>query len=159
MNTDLTVKSIMTQEVVSVKPDTPLQEAAELLARHGFDGMPVVDEENKLVGILTEYDLISKGSATHLPTFQKIIQNLGVYSKDKSRFNEDFEELTRLTVKDMMNSDPLTLSDNATYEEAVSAFRDHHRVNPIPVIDQGRKVVGVVSRYDILKPLHLIENR
>ena len=81
-----TVQSIMTRDVVSVKPDTPLQEAAEVLARHGFNGMPVVDEENKLVGIITEYDLVAKGSAIHLPTFQLILQNIKVYNKDKSRF-------------------------------------------------------------------------
>lgn len=149
------VKDVMTKEVVSVRPNTPLQEAAEVLARHGFDGVPVVDQDNKLIGILTEYDLISKGSAIHLPTFQKVIQNLGIYSKDKSQFNKDFEELASLKVKDVMNNDPLTLSEDATYEEAVSAFRDHHRVNPIPVIDKERRVVGVISRYDILKPLHL----
>ena len=154
-----TVQSIMTRDVVSVKPDTPLQEAAEVLARHGFDGMPVVDEENKLVGILTEYDLISKGSSIHLPTFQKVIENLGIYHKDKSRFNKDFAELSALQVKDVMNKDPLTLSDDATYEEAVAAFRDHHRVNPIPVVDRDRRVIGVVSRFDILKPLHLMDKR
>ena len=154
-----TVKDIMTREVISVKPETPLQEAAEILAKHGFDGMPVVDEENKLVGILTEYDLISKGSATHLPTFQKIIKNLGVYSKDKSQFTKDFEEISSLKVKDVMNNDPLTLLEDATYEEAVQAFRDHHRVNPIPVIDQDRKVIGVISRFDVLKPLHLVEKQ
>jgi len=149
----------MTREVVSVKPETPLQEAAEILAKRGFDGMPVVDEESKLVGILTEYDLISKGSATHLPTFQKIIQNLGVYSKDKSQFTKDFEEISSLKVKDVMNKDPLTLFEDATYEEAVQAFRDHHRVNPIPVIDNDRKVIGVISRFDVLKPLHLVDKQ
>ena len=152
-----TIQSIMTRDVVSVKPDTPLQEAAELLARHGFDGMPVVDDENKLVGILTEYDLISKSSAIHLPTFQKVIENLGIYHKDKTRFKKDFAELASLQVKDVMNKDPLTLAEDATYEEAVAAFRDHHRVNPITVIDQYRKVVGVVSRFDVLKPLHLVD--
>ena len=156
MDLNPTIQSIMTRKVVSVKPDTPLQEAAELLARHGFDGMPVVDEENKLVGILTEYDLISKGSAIHLPTFQKVIENLGIYHKDKSRFKKDFAELSSLQVKDVMNKEPLILSEDATYEEAVAAFRDHHRVNPIPIIDKDRGVVGVISRFDILKPPHLL---
>lgn len=155
--TSSTIKGIMTSEVVSVRPGTPLQEAAEILAHHGFDGVPVVGEDNTLVGILTEYDLVSKGSAIHLPTFQKIIQNFGVYSKDKDRFNKEFEALSSLKVKDVMNDDPLTLSEDATYEEAVRAFKDHHRVNPIPVINQDQKVVGVVSRYDVLKPLHLAD--
>ncbi len=61
-----------------------------------------------------------------------------------------------LTVKDVMNGDPLTLPDDATYHEVVAAFRDHHRVNPIPAVNESRNVVGIVSRYDILNPLREI---
>ena len=152
----LGIKDIMNDQVISVLPDLPMADAASIIAEHGFDGVPVVDGEYKLVGILTEYDLVSKGSAIHLPTFQKIVQNLQVYGKDKSRFSKDFDALAALKVKDVMNDDPLTLPEDASYEDAVRAFRDHHRVNPIPVVDKDRKVVGVVSRFDVLKPLHLV---
>src|SRR3989338_8932667 len=151
-----TIKDIMTAKVISVRPETPLMEAAELLAKHGFDGVPVVDDGGKLVGILTEYDLISKGSAIHLPTFQKILENMSVFSKDKKEFQSDVAEVANMKVRAVMNDDPLTLSHDATYEEAVTAFREHHRVNPIPVIDKDRKVLGVVSRFDVLKPLRAI---
>ena len=146
------VKDIMTKEVISVNPETPLFEAAKVIAGHGFDGVPVVDEDDLLVGILTEYDLISRGSAVHLPTFQIILQNLPVFRKDRSSFAKEIQEIASLKVRDVMNSDPLTLPEDATYEDAVRAFRDHHRVNPIPVIDAERRVVGVVSRYDVLQP-------
>ncbi|OGI60340.1 hypothetical protein A2641_01320 [Candidatus Nomurabacteria bacterium RIFCSPHIGHO2_01_FULL_37_25] len=149
------VKNIMIEEVVSVSLDTPLIEVARILAEHSFDGMPVVDKNNKLVGILTEYDLISKGSAVHLPTLQIVLQDVKVYNKDKATFKETFEEIASLRVSDVMNSEPLTLDEDATFEEAVIAFRDHHRVNPIPVINKKREVVGVVSRYDILESLYL----
>ena len=154
-NKTVSVKDIMTTQVVIVRPDMLLMEAAKVLAEHNFDGVPVVDKENKLIGILTEYDLISKSTLIHFPTLQKIIQNIGVYGKDKSHFKKDFAEITSLTVKDAMNADPLTLPEDAAYEDVKQAFREHHRVNPIPVVDKDRKVIGVVSRYDVLKPLHL----
>lgn len=149
----ISVRDIMEKDVVSVRPDTPLADAAKILADHKFDGVPVVDENNMLVGILTEYDLVSKGSAIHLPTFQKILENLSIFSKDKKEFQSDIADVANMKVRDVMNDDPLTLSHDATYEEAVTAFRDHHRVNPIPVIDKDRKVIGVVSRFNVLKPL------
>jgi len=152
----ISVQDIMEKNVVSVRPDTPLSEAAAMLAKHGFDGVPVVDEQNTLCGILTEYDLVSKGSAIHLPTFQKILENMPVFSKDKKEFQSDVAEVANMKVRAVMNDDPLTLSHDATYEEAVTAFREHHRVNPIPVIDKDRKVLGVVSRFDVLKPLRAI---
>lgn len=146
----------MTREVVSVRPETSVLEAHDAIAKHNFDGVPVVDAENKLVGILTEYDLLVKGSSLHLPTFQKILGELQVYRRDRSRFRAEVEELTKLTVRDVMNTEPLTLPETATFEEVVAAFREHHRVNPIPVIDSDRRVVGVVSRYDVLRPLGLL---
>ena len=146
----------MEKNVVSVRPDTLLASAAKVLGEHGFDGVPVTDEIGTLVGILTEYDLISKGSAIHLPTFQKILESMPVFSKDKKDFQSDVEEVANMKVRDVMNDDPLTLGHDATYEEAVIAFRDHHRVNPIPVIDKDRKVIGVVSRFDVLKPLQAL---
>lgn len=147
----LTVQDIMIKKVVSVFPDTSLLEASRLLGEYRIDGAPVVDHKNALVGVLTEYDLVSKGSAVHLPTLQTIFQNISVVKEDRSRFQKETEEITSLQVRDVMNTDPLTLSDTASLEEVVAAFRDHHRVNPIPVVDSGRKVVGVVSRYDVVK--------
>ena len=144
---DLKITDIMTKEVISVDPEAPLFEAAKILADHNFNGMPVVDKENKLIGILTQYDFI------HLPTLQKILKDMNVLGQDKSHFKKEFKDIIALKVKDAMNTEPLALRDDASYDEAVKTFREHHRVNPIPVINKEGKVVGVVSRYDIIKPL------
>jgi CBS domain-containing protein len=134
-----------------VRPDTPILEAHDLMTKYSIDGVPVVTEDKKLVGILTEYDLLTKGSAIHLPTFQRVLTALPVNEADRKRFREAVEEITKLRVKDVMNTDPLTLSEKASLEEVVATFRAHHRVNPIPVVDAEGKVVGVVSRFDVLK--------
>ncbi|MFY9462929.1 MAG: CBS domain-containing protein [Candidatus Sungiibacteriota bacterium] len=151
-----TVQEVMERKVIAVHPEDSVFAAHEVIASHNFDGVPVVDAENRLAGILTEYDLIAKGSSLHLPTFQKILSELEVYKKDKSRLNQEIIELKELKVKDVMNSDPLTLPDTASFEDVVAAFRDHHRVNPIPIIDKDHKVIGVVSRYDVLKLFSLV---
>jgi len=147
----MTISQIMTKEVITVHPETPLYEAAEIITSHHFTGVPVVDEENKLVGILTEYDLINGESAIHLPTLHKVLSSLKVFRKDKSEFKDDIKSISKLTVKDIMNQDPLTLPQTTSFEEALKTFQEHHRVNPIPVLDEDNRVVGVLSRYDILK--------
>ncbi len=146
-----TVQDIMMREVISVRPETPIFEVYEALSRHNFDGVPVVNAENRMVGIITEYDLIAKGLSLHLPTFQKILSELSMYRKDRGAFRREVEELQDMRVRDVMNADPFTLPEDASFEEIVAAFRDHHRVNPILVIDADKKVVGVVSRYDVIK--------
>lgn len=159
INSMTTVLDIMTNatDVISVFPDTSLIDAAKIIAEHNFDGVPVVNENHILLGILTEYDLVSKGSLIHLPTFQLILQNLHVFKKDQNQFQKEIDMLSALKVRDVMNSDPLTLSEDATYEDVVKTFSEHHRVNPIPIINKEKKIVGVVSRFDVLKPLHSIK--
>ena len=152
-----TVRDIMTKKVISVRPDTPILEVHKVIFEHNFSGVPVADKSNRLVGLVTEYDLITKGSAIHLPTFQKVISELRVYSKDKRDFRKDIAEITKLTAQDVMNDDPLTVSDTANLAEVIDAFQKHHRVNPILVVDNSNKVVGVVSRYDVLKVFEFIK--
>ncbi len=138
---------------MTVTAQTTLIEVAKLLTDHHFNGVPVVDKDNVLVGIITEYSLISGSSGVHLPTLQSVLGNLPVFSKDKKEFSDDVAAVIKLTSRDVMNADPLTLLSTAPYEEVVKAFQTHHAINPIPVIDTTRKLVGVVSRFDVLKPL------
>lgn len=146
-----TVREIMTKDVVSVFPETSLLEAHALISRHNFDGVPVVDHKSHLKGILTEYDLLAKDSVIHIPTFQKIFNEIPVYRNDSSQFEKITQEIKRINVKDLMNTNPITFSSDTLFSLALHTFQDHHRVNPVPVIDVANKVIGVVSRYDILK--------
>ncbi|OGN01039.1 MAG: hypothetical protein A3B91_02915 [Candidatus Yanofskybacteria bacterium RIFCSPHIGHO2_02_FULL_41_29] len=147
-------KDIMTKEVVAVHPETPLLEVAKILAEHNFDGVPVVDNENRVVGIVTEYDLINKTSAVHLPTLQVILRNLPQFKKEEAHFQE---EILELKVMDIMNKEPLCLAPDVPYDEVIKIFREHHRVNPIPVIDADKKILGVISRFDVLRPFHVLQ--
>jgi len=153
---DIGVCDIMTEKFVSISPDASIADAAKLLEKHQFDGVPVVEGAGTLAGILTEYDLISHSSAIHLPTLQIVLKNLSAFKEDRSKFAEETKEISKLRVRDVMNKEPLTLPDTATYKDVIAAFRRHHRVNPIPVMSKDHKVVGVVSRCDILKPYRLL---
>ena len=147
-------KDIMTKEVVSVKADTPLLDVAKILAEHNFDGVPVVDDQNHLIGLVTEYDLINKTSAVHLPTLQVVLRNLPEFRKEEAHFQE---EILNLKVTDIMNKEPITLTSDIPYDQVIKLFKDHHRVNPIPVVDKDNKVIGVISRFDVLRPFHVLQ--
>ncbi|MBI2056482.1 MAG: CBS domain-containing protein [Candidatus Sungbacteria bacterium] len=143
-----TVQDIMTREVISLSPDTSLFEAAKILYKNRLNGLPVIDKNNTLLGILTEYDFINIDSAIHIPTLQKILQK---FTQENFGTKKEFDAFISIKVGGIMNGDPLTLAENATLEETVAAFVLHHRVNPIPVIDSQRKVMGIVSRTDLVK--------
>jgi len=150
----MTAKDIMTKEVISVPVETSLLDVAKVLAERNFDGVPVVDNEGHLVGIVTEYDLINKTSAVHLPTLQIVLKNLPQFKKEEAHFQE---EILSLKVSDIMNKEPLTLSPDISYDDVIKLFREHHRVNPIPVVDKDNKVLGVISRFDVLRPFHVLQ--
>lgn len=147
------VKDIMTTDVVSASAQTSLIDVAKILTKGAFNGVPIVTEDKTLIGIITEHDLISGQSGIHLPTLQALLGSLPVFGKDKKSFNDEMRAVTKMTAQDVMNKDPLTLPTTATYDEAVKAFQTHHAVNPIPVVDSTRKLIGIVSRFDLLKPL------
>jgi CBS domain-containing protein len=156
MEKKIILSDIMTKDVISAHPADSVVDAAKIIADNHFDGLPVVDDERKLVGIVTEYDLVIKGPAIHLPTFQYLLRNLPIPVKDEKGYRGDVQTVLDLKIQDVMNKDPMVLSEDATYEEVVAKFSEHHRVNPIPVLDKNRKVVGVVSRFDVLKPLRSV---
>src|SRR3989344_2318187 len=80
-NQKLYVKDIMTLNPVTVGPDDSVVYAAGILFEHHFNGLPVVNEQKEVIGILTEYDLISKGGDLHMPTLINILGNLDTYKK------------------------------------------------------------------------------
>ncbi|OGM97409.1 MAG: hypothetical protein A2817_00650 [Candidatus Yanofskybacteria bacterium RIFCSPHIGHO2_01_FULL_39_8b] len=145
------VKDIMTKKIVALGPDDGLDRATQLFEQFNYDGFPVVNEENKLIGIVTAYDMVSQSYATHLPSLLNILED--VYSKkaDEGMLKEQFQRVRAVKVRDMMNEDPLVVGPDIRVEDLAKEFIQHHRVNPIPVIDSDKKLLGVVSRFDILR--------
>lgn len=145
------VSDLMTKNVSFVYQDTSVIEAAQIMFTNGFEGLPVITKDNKVVGIVTEYELITKGNQMHLPTLVKLMKEFSLYRQDKSLIRDDLKKLVALKVGDVMNKDPLVLAPAATIEDAAKVFAEHHRVNPIPVVDQNNRLMGILSRYDIIK--------
>lgn len=150
-NGDPTIQDIMTKNVTSVTPATSILEASELLLENEFNGLPVVDQDGKVVGIVTEYDLLSKGTAIHLPTFLKLFGDYPGAGREEYLLKGKLGDILAFSVKDIMNTDPLTLPEDASVSDVVLAFGKHHRVNPIPVVSKEGKLAGIVSRYDVIK--------
>lgn len=136
---------------MTVKPDDSVVFAAKLMFENNFNGLPVVDQEGKVIGIVTEYDLISKGEALHLPTLINILGNIDVYKKDSSLVKDDLKRMLLLKVKEVMNTDPLMVQDEAPIQHLAELFANHHKVNPIPVVDRDKKLQGIVSRFDLVR--------
>lgn len=144
------VKDIMTKNVTTLHPEDGLDKATQLFEQHNFDGFPVVNEEGQLLGIVTAYDMVSQSYATHLPTLLNILDDIYQKKADEKILREQFDRIKTVKIRDMMNEDPLVVGPDVRVEDLAKEFIQHHRVNPIPVIDSNKKLLGVVSRFDIL---------
>ncbi|MEW6610259.1 MAG: CBS domain-containing protein [Patescibacteria group bacterium] len=143
------IKTIMTKEVISCHPETTVAEIARLLFDHNLTGMPVVDYHNKVVGIVTEYDLMSKHMGVHIPTYMKLLESLG-RNEVGTRIRDELEAILRTTAKEIMTDKAVTVRPESIVENAALIFSEQ-RINPLPVVDKSGQLVGIVSRADIVK--------
>lgn len=118
------VRDVMNVDVLTVSQNVTVAEAIRRLIHHHISGMPVVDNQGHLVGIVSEFQLLE---TLYSPQIQEML------------------------VRDVMTKDVLTVTPDKTLTDATSLMI-RHRIRRLPVID-GDKIVGIVSRHDLLKSL------
>ena len=128
------VRERMTSPAVTITPDTPFQEAFKLMRDKKFRRLPVVDSTGKIVGIVSERDMLhaSPSPATSLSVWE--VNYL----------------LWKLKISDIMTHNVLTLHQDTPIEDAASLMVTH-KIGGVPVVDDGGKVVGVITETDIFR--------
>ena len=143
-----TARDIMTTKVISVTPDTTVEELARLLIKHHFKGVPVVDDAGKLVGVVTENDLITKEKRLHIPTVVRILDAF-IYLESQKKFEEDLHRMVASKVGDICSRDVVTVTEDTSVTEMATLMSDKG-VQILPVVKEG-KMVGIVGKEDILR--------
>lgn len=146
----LKASEIMERDFPRVAADLKVEELARILAGKGVSGAVVEDQGGKLVGVVTEGDLIAKEQNLHLPTLVNLFGSL-VYLESSSHLKEDVRRLAASTVGDILVSDPVTIAPGALLSDIASLMTERG-VHFLPVVEGG-KVVGVVSRREIIRAL------
>lgn len=142
-------RELMEKDPVTTSPDTPLTELVTQLKRYGFRAMPVVDADQKLVGVVSETDLFLKERGVPF-SLEKVPTLLGrMVAEDEL---QDFEPTRRVKVEEVMSTSVVSLEPAATLEDAAMLMLKR-KFSLIPVVEDGR-LVGVVRRIDILTRLY-----
>lgn len=147
----LKVGDVMTRDVLAIDVDDTLDVVAGLFEKYDYDGMPVIDKERKLRGMITGYDMILQSSDVHLPTLLKIMDQIAREKGDRKMIDEHFNKLRDIKATSIMNPNVISVREDATLEDAAKLFADNHKMNPLCVVDAEGRLVGVLSRYDIIK--------
>lgn len=142
------VKGIMTKEVITVREDDTVENCARLLSRNNLSGLPVVDRENKLKGIVTEGDLIRRASELDGPAYLEIFGGI-FYLDSPKEYMEKLKRSMGQMVGDIMTRELITISPDDTVEDAATKLV-RKKVKRLPVIDREGFLLGIVSRKDIM---------
>jgi CBS domain-containing protein len=138
-------RDIMTPDPVTVPPETPLAAVATLMADRGISGLPVVEESGRLVGVITDGDLMRRLAAKEEEAPSFLASLLAPRADQAMRYARTHGR----RVRDVMTRDVVTVEEDATVEE-VAHILESRRIRRVPVLRDG-KLVGVVSRADLLR--------
>jgi CBS-domain-containing membrane protein len=147
-----TVSEIMERDPVTVAPDASVQDVVSALREHQLPGVPVVDSDGTVVGMVTEADLVlpDDDGDLHIPHYINLFGGT-VFLESLDRFEGRLRKAFAANAADMMTRDPDTVTPDTSIREAARLIHDAGH-NRLPVVEDG-KLVGVVTRLDVLGAL------
>jgi len=144
----LRIEDVMTRTVVFVREDTPFKDVVRSMLEHRVSGVPVLDAEERLAGMVTEADLLTIEEEKAEPKDRRSFLE---WVLQPSRLAEIEREAADVRAEDIMTPSVVTVRPEATVPEAAKLMLDA-QVKRLPVIDEEGRVLGIVSRRDLLQP-------
>ncbi len=138
------VRDAMTRDVLSVSKYDDISNAVRLLAEKNISGLPVVDRENRVVGIVSEADVVSMVGSRRAHTFKELLRSIVGHPLPERKIGH--------LVGDIMTSPAITVFSDTEISEAVRLM-DSRRIRRLPVVDKDQRLVGLISRSDIVKAM------
>ena len=146
--------NVMKADVITVSPEATLEEVIKVLANNRISGLPVVDSEKKVVGVITEKDIVDYAGSLHvvprIKTSSWISPHIDV--SDIATVKKGYEMLASVKVKKVMSDRPVTVGKGTNITE-VARLMKKKNVNRVPVVDGEGKLVGIIARADLVNYL------
>lgn len=138
---------VMVRHVITIGPDEEVSQAARMLADHDISALPVVDEQRRMLGILSEADLLRReeiGTEKRRPAWLEAVT-------PSSRLAEDYSKSHGRKVRELMSETVISASPDAPLSE-IARLLERKRIKRVPIVEDG-KLVGIVSRANLIQAL------
>jgi len=145
-----TVQDIMTRDVITVTPDTDITQATKILLENRINGLPVVDKNKRLVGIVCQSDMIAQQQRIPLPSLFTLLDGYITLTSAK-HFEKEVQKIAATQVAQAMTADPVTVKPDTSLEE-IAQLMVGKKLHTLPVVDNG-ELVGIVGKEDMLRTL------
>jgi len=140
---------IMSKNVITVSDDSSIEQLAEILIKNNVSGVPVVDDDNRVIGIVTEKDIMYKNSEPRFPAAAQIL-GAQIYLGGVKKYNAQLKKIIATSVRELMTKDVITVHEDDAIKTVVDLMLKHN-INRIPVLDKNDRLCGIISRADIVK--------
>jgi len=146
----LKAKDIMTTDVVTATESMAVKELAQLLFEHRISGMPVFDEKKKVIGVVTESDLIDQNKKVHIPTVVAILDSF-VFLENPDKLEQDIKKMAGILVGDICSRELIAAEPDTPLDELATLMAEK-QVHTLPVMD-GDQLAGVIGKSDIIRTI------
>ena len=145
-----TASDIMTRDVVTVKKDQLISDLSKLFLENHFNGVPVLDEGGKVVGVVTQGDLIEQNKKLHIPTVIALFDAV-LFLESEKKFEDDVKKLTGSKIEDIYHKNSVTVSPDTELSEITTMMAEKD-IHTLPVLN-GDKLVGIIGKRDIIRAM------
>ncbi len=145
-----TAADIMTREVYSVLEDTDIKTLAKIFVERNVNAMPVVDADGRLVGMVSQTDLVEQDKPLHIPTVISLFDWV-IYLESPKNFADEVRKVTARTVGEICSREIVTCAPDTPVSTVASLMVDN-KAHLVPVVEDDR-MIGVVARLDIIRSM------
>lgn len=144
------VADVMTPDPIAVKPQTPLQEAIQIITTEEISGLPVIDDAGKLVGVISETDLMWQETGVDPPPYIMILDSV-IYLQNPARYEKEIHKALGQTVGEVMTDKPISITPERSIRAAAHLMHDK-KIRRLPVVDsQSGQLIGILTQGDIIR--------
>jgi CBS domain-containing protein len=144
----LKARDIMNTNVITVTKDTSVDALGRLFIEKNISGAPVLDDENKLFGIVTENDLINQNKRLHIPTMLRLFDAF-IPLGGSGSIEEEIRKMSASKASEICSRDVVTVSPETTLQDIATIMAEKGK-HLLPVVSSG-KIVGIIAKIDIIK--------
>jgi len=146
-----TVADVMTHDPIVVQPQTPIKEAIKILAEQRISGLPVVDDAGKLVGVISETDLLWQETGVEPPVYIMFLDSV-IYLENPARHDQELHKALGQTVGEVMSNDAVTVKPDQALRKAAKLMQEKS-IRRLAVTDDAGKVIGILTPGDIVRAM------
>ncbi len=146
-----TVADWMNRDLLTVTPSTPLSEAVKLLVDRHIGGLPVIDDAGKLVGVISESDLMWREQGLEQPPYMIFLGGV-IYFKNPLTYDRDLHKALGQTVGEVMTPHAISITANTPLPDAARIMHEK-KIHRLPVVDENQHPIGIITEGDIVRAI------